>query len=153
MSSLDTNQPIYISEECRENLFKHILEEEQLGCEEIGNLYEYMFSTENLERYCLGATNRADYAYKKISKLLRKEYEEWKPKPLIFKDKLGNELKIGDRVRYYSYGENKPYDAMIESFAKSTVKIRFIGSKNKKWVNSATYLELITDDTEEKEEK
>ncbi len=79
-SSLDTNQPIYISEESREYLFKHILEEEQLGCEDIDGLYDYMFSAENLEGYCLGATSRADYAYKKISKLLRKEYEDWKVK-------------------------------------------------------------------------
>ena len=67
-----------------------------------------------------------------------------------FKDKQGNELKIGDRVKYYSYKENKPYNAIIESFAKSTVKISFIGSKNKKWTNPEIYLELITDDTEER---
>lgn len=67
-----------------------------------------------------------------------------------FKDKLGNELHVGDKVKYYSYGENKPYNAIIESFAKSTAKISFIGSKNKKWVNPKIYLELITDNTEEK---
>ena len=55
MSSLDTNQPIYISEKCRESLFKHILEEEQSGLEEVEKLYEYMFSAENLENYCDGA--------------------------------------------------------------------------------------------------
>lgn len=82
-SSLDKNQPIYISEKGREDLFNYILLQEksetlQRVWKDIEGLYEYMFSAENLERYCLGATSRADYAYKKISKLLRKEYEEWK---------------------------------------------------------------------------
>lgn len=82
-SSLDKNQPIYILEDGREELFAHILEEEKSKnfddiWGDIKSLYDYMFSAENLERYCLGAIGRADYAYKKIGKLLRKEYEEWK---------------------------------------------------------------------------
>lgn len=82
-SSLDKNQPIYISEKSREDLFNYILLQEESDTlqrvwKDIDGLYEYMFSAENLEKYCLGATNRGDYAYKRISKLLRKEYEERK---------------------------------------------------------------------------
>lgn len=81
-SSLDKNQPIYISEKDRVRLFNRILLEEE-NYKNVDNLYKYMFSAENLERYCLGATSRGDYAYNKISKLLRNEYEEWKVKKIL----------------------------------------------------------------------
>lgn len=157
MSSLDTNQPIYITEKSREDLFEYILREEK-DCENMEQLYKYMFSSENLEQYCFGATERADYAYKKISKQLRKEYDEWiknkEPQneinDKVWKDKNGLVLKVGDKVKYISYDyniSNRTYNAEIESFAKETAKIKFIGSKNVKWVKPQTYLEKITDDT------
>lgn len=76
-SSLDTNQAIYIQEHHREQLFNHIYEEEKT-CTDLKKLYEYEFSSEELEKYCSGKIWKDDYAYKHISKLLRKEYEEWK---------------------------------------------------------------------------
>lgn len=153
MSSLDTSQPIYITEKIREELFEHILEAEK-DCEDM----EYMFSAENLEKYCLGAIERADYAYKKISRQLKKEYDEWRKNKepqneindKVWKDKNGLVLKVGDKVKYISYDysiSGKIYNAEIESFAKETAKIKFIGSKNVKWVKPQTYLEKITDDT------
>lgn len=154
LSSLDKNQPIYISEKGREDLFNYILLQEksdtlQRVWEDIEGLYEYMFSAENLERYCLGATNRADYAYKKISKLLRKEYEEWKinqcPKQ-VFKDMHGVELHIGDKVRYYTYPNyDKYFSAVIEKFATTTVRV-LLNGKIPKYTQSK-YLEIISDST------
>ena len=153
MSSLDTSQPIYITEKSREELFEHILESEK-DCEDM----EYWFSAENLEQYCFGATERADYAYKKISRQLKKEYDEWrKNKDLpteindkVWKDKNGLELTVGDKVKYISYDYNisgRTYNAEIDGFAKETAKIKFMGSKNVKWVKPQTYLEKITNDT------
>ena len=62
LSSLDKNQPIYISEKGREDLFNYILLQEksdtlQRVWEDIEGLYEYMFSAENLERYCVKCYN------------------------------------------------------------------------------------------------
>lgn len=155
-SSLDTNQPIYISEKGREDLFNYILLQEksdtlQRVWKDIDGLYEYMFSAENLERYCLGATNRADYAYKKISKLLRKEYEEWKVNQCskqVFNDMHGIELHVGDKVRYHTYPDYKRYiPAIVEKFATTTVRV-LLNGKIPKYTQSR-YLELITDDSEE----
>lgn len=152
-SSLDTNQPIYISEKDREALFQKILAEEksedlQSDWKDIDGLYDYMFSAENLERYCLGATDRADYAYKKISKLLRKEYEEWKVNQCskqVFKDMHGIELHVGDKVKYYTYPNYEKYfSAVIEKFAATTVRV-LLNGKIPKYTQS-NYLELYTDD-------
>ena len=155
-SSLDKNQPIYISEKGRAELFNYILLQEksdtlQRVWKDIDGLYEYMFSAENLERYCLGATNRADYAYKKISKLLRKEYEEWKVNQChkqVFKDMNGIELHVGDKVKYYTYPNYDKYTpAVIEKFATTTVRV-LLNGKIPKYTQSR-YLELYTDDVVE----
>lgn len=69
--SLNSNQKIYITEHGREDLFKHIKEEQ----EEMN--IDYFFTAENLERYCLGKTYLPDYAYGHVRRLLKKEYKEW----------------------------------------------------------------------------
>lgn len=71
-SSLDENQRIYIDEEGRESLFNEIFEAQQKGQD-----IKYYFSSEYLERYCLGDTSAYDYAYSHIRALLKKEYKEW----------------------------------------------------------------------------
>lgn len=155
-SSLDTNQSIYISENGREELFQNILAEEksenlQQVWKDIDGLYNYMFSAENLERYCLGAMSRADYAYKKISKLLRKEYEEWKINQCskqVFKDMHGIELHVGDKVRYHTYPNYDKYiPAVIEKFATTTVRV-LLNGKIPKYTQSK-YLELYTENVVE----
>ena len=81
-SSLDVDQPIYISERTRKELFDYVLNKE-LSCtneEDKKDWLKYAFSAENLARYCLGSTGRADYAYSHISKLLKKEYGDYKLK-------------------------------------------------------------------------
>jgi len=68
-SSLDVNQNIYISPQGREEFFQHIT----------NNNFDlkYAFSSEYLEKWCLGKTYLPDYAYSHIRSLLKKEYKEW----------------------------------------------------------------------------
>lgn len=70
LKSTDSSLKIYISEESRNEIFKDI--DENPDC------IDYIFSAENLERYCLGKTHLADYAYSQIRRLLKKEYKEYK---------------------------------------------------------------------------
>ena len=78
-SSLDTNQPIYITEEDRELLFNYIYDRETQDLYsdfngDIKRFYKSEFSAEILEDYCLGRTGRGDYAYTHIGNFLKKEY-------------------------------------------------------------------------------
>lgn len=73
MNSLDRNQKIYIDKESREELFNELCTNENNQTE-----LKYLWSVDNLERYCLGKTGSADYAYSHIKALLKKEYKKWK---------------------------------------------------------------------------
>lgn len=86
--STDPNQKIWIQEWVRDELFSDILAAEQEAAQkcysademkhEIKSVLDFYFSAENLERYCVGNTGLADYAYSHIRVLLKKEYAEWK---------------------------------------------------------------------------
>jgi len=73
MNSSDTMLKIYIKQNSREELFKNLYENEGDT-----SFFKYLWSADNLERYCLGKTGSDDYAYSQISAMLKKEYKEWK---------------------------------------------------------------------------
>lgn len=72
-SSLDREMKIYIKESERAVLFNELHENENNKA-----FFKLLWSAENLERYCMGKTGLADYAYSHIRVLLKKEYAEWK---------------------------------------------------------------------------
>lgn len=86
--STDPNQKIWIQEWVRDELFSDTLAAEEEAAQkcysademkhEIKGVLDFYFSAENLERYCVGDTGLADYAYSHIRVLLKKEYAEWK---------------------------------------------------------------------------
>ena len=71
--SLDRTMKIYIGELNRELLFNELYENENNTA-----FFKFLWSADNLERYCLGKTGLPDYAYSHIRALLKKEYVEWK---------------------------------------------------------------------------